>query len=140
MAGVILAGLSSFSVFAACFLLKRFGMLRVSLEQEALGLDSEFGLSAYVAKSEVLQRCGGTAILLRSKGYEPHHVVDALKSLRSIIYRPFTPQAADKKLEGEVADILALLDDGATAVSSSLGPVQMEHLAFVSHHPLRADR
>ena len=95
LGGVVLAGLSSFSVFAACFLLKRFGMLRVSLEQEALGLDSEFGLSAYVAKSEVLQRCGGTAILLRSKGYEPHHVVDALRSLRSIIYRPFTPQAAD---------------------------------------------
>ena len=134
LGGVVLAGLSSFSVFAACFSLKRFGMLRVSLEQEALGLDSEFGLSAYVAKSEVLQRCGGTAILLRSKGYEPHHVVDALKSLRSIIYRPFTPQAADKKLEGEVADILALLDDGATAVSSPSGPVQTEHLAFVSHH------
>ena len=75
--------------------LHRAGWLRISYEQEIVGLDAEFGLMAYVEKSLVLRRCEGAAILLREKGYTAENVLDGLKELRDIIYRPFTPQAAD---------------------------------------------
>ena len=106
---LVLMGLAGAPTCVVAFALKRANCLRVSSEQEVLGLDAEFGMSAYVEKSLALRRCEGAAILLREKDFTEEDVVAALRSLRDIIYRPLTPQAADNKLEGEVLDV-ALAD------------------------------
>jgi len=66
-------------------------------------------------------------MLLQEKGFSPAEVVQALIVLRDIIYRPFTPQAGDNKLQGEVMDVLQHL------VGHTNGR-RIKHLAFLSHH------
>mmetsp|Transcript_27827 Transcript_27827/g.79934 ORF Transcript_27827/g.79934 Transcript_27827/m.79934 type:complete len:685 (-) Transcript_27827:36-2090(-) len=127
LGAVVLAIITGVPTFAMALLLRRLGCLRVSLEEEAVGLDSAFGLRAYVTKSHALQRCSGAAMLLQERGYSPAEVVEALITLRDIIYRPFTPQAGDNKLEGEVMDILLHL-------VGNTNDRQIKHLAFLSHH------
>ena len=92
---VVLSLLAALPTAAASLVLKRAGLLRVSREQEATGLDHEFGLAAYSSMSEtreVLRRCQRVAGLLKNEGYTPQMLLDALITLRGIIFRPFTPQ------------------------------------------------
>ena len=103
---VVLAALSGGITLLGALVLRRLGCLRCTEETEIIGLDNEFGLSAYSERTRKLQRCAGAANLLQKKGFSPVDVVDALYCLREIICRPFTPQAADYKLDGEVMDIL----------------------------------
>eukprot|EP00316_Scyphosphaera_apsteinii_P011547 CAMPEP_0119319740 /NCGR_PEP_ID=MMETSP1333-20130426/50209_1 /TAXON_ID=418940 /ORGANISM="Scyphosphaera apsteinii, Strain RCC1455" /LENGTH=697 /DNA_ID=CAMNT_0007326225 /DNA_START=167 /DNA_END=2260 /DNA_ORIENTATION=+ len=120
-----LAALAALPTLVITLAMRHFGVLRVSREEEEKGLDAKFGLKAYTTRSEALQKCSGVAQLLRADGYSPLQMLEALASLRTIIYRPFTPQAADHKLEGEVRDILIHLN---------FEMQDCEHLAFISHH------
>ena len=105
---VVLASLGGGITLLGALVLRRLGCLRCTEETEIIGLDNEFGLSPWAdtERSRKLQRCAGAANLLQKKGFSPVDVVDALYCLREIICRPFTPQAADYKLDGEVMDIL----------------------------------
>ena len=125
---LFLAALALVPTLIVSLALRRAGWLRITYEQEIIGLDAEFGLTAYVEKSLVLRRCEGAAILLREKGYSAEDVLNVLKELRDIIYRPFTPQAADNKLEGEILDIMQHLDISGDVTDG------LHHLAFLSHH------
>jgi hypothetical protein len=64
-------------------------------------------------------------------------MLNALTALRSIIYRPFTPQAGDNKLEGEVADVLDhchSLNFVDPLVGESPLYRSQKHFGFLSHH------
>ncbi|KAL1514907.1 hypothetical protein AB1Y20_003987 [Prymnesium parvum] len=122
----VLAGLSVGTTLVTAGFLNRIGWLRVTTEQEITGLDHEFGLTAYVQKSQALRHCAGVSIVLRENGYTAEDLLTAIKALKHNIYKPFTPQAACKKLEGEVLDIMNHFE------FSNLGSVK--HLAFLSHH------
>ena len=54
--------------------------------------------------------------------------VRSLEYLKTIIHRPFSPHAADNKLQGETKDILRLLDFGS-------GGEEFEYLTFLSYKP-----
>ncbi|KAL1525123.1 hypothetical protein AB1Y20_019995 [Prymnesium parvum] len=100
LVGALAIGSFSFVItFFTAVMLNKLNWLRVSPEIEVNGLDSEFGLMAYVTKSQSLRRCDAVARLVAQKGYTEMDVLESLRKLRGIVYRPFTPQAADFKLE-----------------------------------------
>jgi hypothetical protein len=77
-------------------ILSRFGYLRTSEECEARGHDFMlFGMRAYVQHSDVLKRLRVMSNLLDESGLTCSQLLDALKSLRLIIYRPLSPQDGD---------------------------------------------
>jgi hypothetical protein len=69
-------------------------------------------------------------------------MLDALKSLRDKSLRPFTPQAGDNKLEGEVADILdrckGHTTDEAWGGDTSKPEIRKNFFGFLSHHKMDA--
>jgi hypothetical protein len=69
-------------------------------------------------------------------------MLDALMSLRDKSLRPFTPQAGDHKLEGEVADILdhcvGHAADEAWGGDNSNPESQKDFFGFLSHHKMDA--
>lgn len=93
LGAVVIIALGTIPTAAACIVLKKLALLRVTVEQEVLGLDVVYGLAAYVAKSQALRRCSGAAHLLREQGFEPKDLLESLMWLKGVIYRPFTPQA-----------------------------------------------
>ena len=118
-------------------LMQRAGKLRASAADERRGLDVEFGLTAHRQRSEALARCAVSAAALQSCGYDSAQMLNALTALRSIIYRPFTPQAGDNKLEGEVADVLDhchSLNFVDPLVGESPLYRSQKHFGFLSHH------
>ena len=58
---VTIAALGGGATFLAAMALHKLKALRVTSEQEITGLDAEFGLTAYVEKSQNLRRCEGAA-------------------------------------------------------------------------------
>ena len=127
--GALVLGLIGASCsLVICTLLRLTGHLRVSREDEERGLDAAFGLKAYTGSSDALMRCRTTADLLQEQGNTPIELLDALVALRGVVHRPFTPQAADNKLEGEVKDLLD------TFSYEKLGAGSKRHIAFLSHH------
>jgi hypothetical protein len=138
---IVCIALGALPTAGLCRAMRWHGSLRVSTSQEEAGLDSEFGLHAYVRRSEALERCETVAALLRSHGHTPRQLLEALSGLRTIISRPFTPQAADFKLEGEIKDIMQHLvtdlDLPTNPMVTGQGDgvtVPAAHLAFLSHH------
>jgi Amt family ammonium transporter len=135
-----LAALGAVPTAVVAGVMQRAGVLRASAEDERRGLDVEFGLSAHRLRSEALARCAVSAAALQACGYDPAQVLGALTSLRGIIYRPFTPQAADHKLEGEVADVLdhcqghAQRDETGPPGERPNPPTRRTHFGFLSHH------
>jgi len=133
---VVLGALATSATLLTALPLRRAKQLRVTPDQESAGLDREFGLTAYHAMSEAhreLGRCSRVAALLRAEGYTAEGLLEALTALRGIIYRPFTPQAADNKLEGEVKDILAHVKPSSAHMAHT-----DHHLMFLSHHKVDA--
>jgi Amt family ammonium transporter len=106
-------------------ILKKLGVLRVSAEEEAEGLDSKLGVSAYAHRNKELQECQWIAGVLAPSGVTPQDVLAALQNLDKIVFRTFTPQAGDNKLRGEVEDILDHFDYSQSETS---------FLSFCSHH------
>jgi hypothetical protein len=111
--------------------LKRLGVLRVSAEEEAEGLDSKLGVSAYAHRNKELQECQWIAGVLAASNVSPQDVLEALQNLNKFVFRTFTPQAGDNKLRGEIEDILDHFDfsESVTADGSSTS-----FLSFCSHH------
>lgn len=56
--------------------------------------------------------------------------IEALVKLKGVIWRPFSPQAGNNKIEGEVLDVLNLM--------SSVLKADDEYLAFISHYKAEA--
>lgn len=102
------------------------GHLRVSAEDEAKGLDAKLGLSAYAQRSTALAECASMVPVLGLCNHTPKECLEALRDLKKIIYRPFSPQAADNKLNGEMRDILDHLiwENGE----------ELKYVGFLSHH------
>ena len=94
-----------------------------------------FGMRAYVNHNEILGRYRRVSSTLEQQGFTPGQLLDALTGFRTIIYKPFTPQAADNKIEGELMDILEHLQFD---VSSNESEYELHHLAFLSHHKAHA--
>lgn len=138
LAGVgLLTSLAVAPTLALTLALQRARLLRVSADREREGLDAEFGLRAYVRRSEQLLFCEGVSQLLREHGHTSSELLEALVSLRTIIHRPLSPQAGDNKLEGEVKDILSTFETSGPAAAGGAAKVdggQLAHLAFLSHH------
>ena len=138
---VVLAALGFIPTFGVAHLLHRAERLRASTEDERRGLDKVW-LSPHRVRSEALSRCATAASALKSCGYDPAQMLDALKALKGIIHRPFTPQAGDHKLEGEVADILhhcvGHAADEAWGGDNSNPESRKDFFGFLSHHKLDA--
>jgi len=141
LAVVVLAALGFIPTFLVAHLLHRAERLRASPEDERRGLDKAW-LSPHRVRSEALSRCATAAAALQSCGYDPAQMLDALKALKGIIHRPFTPQAGDHKLEGEVADILhhcvGHAADEAWGGDNSSPENRKDFFGFLSHHKLDA--
>eukprot|EP00440_Ansanella_granifera_P027925 gb/GFBE01030341.1/.p1 GENE.gb/GFBE01030341.1/~~gb/GFBE01030341.1/.p1 ORF type:complete len:727 (+),score=116.74 gb/GFBE01030341.1/:1-2181(+) len=102
------------------------GILRVAAETEAKGLDDSLGQRAYVTRSKAMAETRYAAETLSSFGITPEQVLESLETLRDYIYRPFSPQAADNKLNGEVEDILEHMEYAKIQ--------NYQYFAFTSHH------
>ena len=131
------------STICSCILpLHKLGLLRISREEELVGMDSMFGLNAYENHADFVARYHIVAELLVQAGASPSHLVGALGSLHDNIFRPFTPFAGDHRLKGEVADILehVLYESPAAAATTQEGdggeiaPKKKRHLLFLSHY------
>ena len=86
------------------------GMLRVSAEEEAKGLDHKFGIAAssfHYHRAERIREC---ATVIESSGGSISELIEALQEIKNHIILPFNPHASDLVLEGQVTDALSRLD------------------------------
>ena len=83
-------------------LLQYFDFLRVSPGVEARGLDSEFGVAAYVHDSEKNQRLRISKDILEANGSSVALLLEALRALEARIFLPFAPQGSDSVLTAQV--------------------------------------
>ena len=129
LAGALALFSATGSISAAfCLSARFFGFLRVTLDEEAEGLDSRLKLRAYGKSSKAMVQCRVLHDVLASCGMSPLDCIRSLEYLKTIIHRPFSPHAADNKLQGETKDILRLLDFGS-------GGEEFEYLTFLSYKP-----
>jgi len=138
---VVLAALGFIPTFMVAHVMNRVGMLRASADDELRGLDGVW-TSPHRVRTEAISRCATSAAAVQSCGYDPSLMLDALKSLRDKSLRPFTPQAGDNKLEGEVADILDCCKghttDEAWGGDTSKPEIRKNFFGFLSHHKMDA--
>ena len=103
LGALTIGAIAAVPMLAATLLLQRVGLLRVSAEDESKGGDQAvFGMRAYVRHSAVLRRHRALEKTLDEHGHTLEGLLEALVSLRLIIFRTLTPQAGDHKIEGEV--------------------------------------
>lgn len=130
-----LSGICS-TVVLVLYPLRWAGCLRISAEEETVGMDSMFGLNAYENHSDFVARYHIVSELLTQAGASPKHLINALGSLHENIFRPLTPFAGDHRLHGEVADILDHVYYGHENSGDEGGQERPEkkHLLFLSHY------
>jgi len=119
-------------VYFLCLWLERMHILRVSPEEEARGLDHKFGSAASSYMLQKNQRLRATFSTLQAYGGTLEELLGTLQGLHSIIFQPFTPQAGDYVIDGQVSQILHKLDWDMPTLE------QCEFIAFLSHHKLDA--
>ena len=119
-------------VYLLCLGLQRLHILRVPFEEEARGLDHKFGSASSSYMLEKNQRLRMTFITLQAYGGSLDELLTTLQGLHSIIFQPFTPQAGEYVIEGQVSQILQKLDWDLPLLQTS------DFVAFLSHHKLDA--
>lgn len=107
---IVLVLISTTVVLPFALLLNRMGWLRVSIEEEARGLDSKFGIAGHVHDSAKVLRLKEASTIIHSYGFEISDLVAALHHLKAHIVMPFSPHASDNLIEGQVRDILERID------------------------------
>jgi len=141
----VLVALSVGPMGVLTFLMRRMHSLRISAEEEDLGMDSIFGLNAYENHSDFVARHHIIAEMLTQAGCHQSQLVDALSSLNDNIFRPLSPNAGDHRLDGEIADILEHIEyvprgsqlenaGAGDAVASAASRKPKRHLMFLSHY------
>jgi hypothetical protein len=121
------ATLTSFAIFSFLYAA---GRLRVARQHEEQGLDVlDFAKEA--CSSKVVPWASDTYMselddIMVQTGISLEKIIAGLKSLRQVISRPFSPQAGNNKIEGELYDILALLSYEMKGDNKYLG--------FISHY------
>lgn len=123
---VVLIALSASVSLAACAPASYFGFLRVDGEEESKGLDAKLNMHAYAQSSMNMIRYSSMQQVMESCGVSALSCVATLEFLKTIIHRPFTPNAADNKLMGETRDILEFFDFTDC-------PDEILYLSFLSH-------
>ena len=123
--------LLSSSIVILLIILRYFNMLRISADEEEVGMDSMFGLNAYESHADFVARYHIVFELLNQADAQPGRLVDALGSLHQNIFRPFTPFAGDHRLRGEVMDVLEHLNYGD---ENAIVGGKKKHLLFLSHY------
>ena len=138
LGALLILAVSGGSTLALSLALRFIGVLRVDDDEEDLGGDATvFGMRAYVNHNEILGRYHRVSSTLEQQGLTPVQLLDALTGFRTIIYKPFTPQAADNKIEGEMMDILEHLQFDVSSNDAEY-ELHHNHLAFLSHHKAHA--
>ena len=135
----LLAVMSVLPMVILTVLLRYMGILRISAEEEEVGLDAMFGLNAYENHADFVARHHIISEMLTQAGCRQTQLVDALCSLHDNIFRPLSPHAGDHRLDGEVADILDHLKYAPlTATQAGDGGLPTvkpkRHLMFLSHY------
>jgi Amt family ammonium transporter len=97
---VAMTVMASTIVFCIALSLHFFDLLRVDLEKEAEGLDTEFGITAYVHESATMQKLRACHDILASYGFDSDVVISALEAVKMQIILPFSPQAGDNLIKG----------------------------------------
>jgi ammonia channel protein AmtB len=92
--------LASGIVFCVSIILHFFDVLRVDLEKEAAGLDTEFGIAAYVHESATMLRLKACHDVLSSYGFDCKDLISAMEDVKMQIILPFSPQAGDNLIRG----------------------------------------
>lgn len=123
---VVLIALSASVSLAACAPASYFGFLRVDGEEESKGLDAKLNMHAYAQSSMNMIQYNSMQQVMESCGVSALGCVATLEFLKTIIHRPFTPNAADNKLMGETRDILEFFDFTDC-------PDEILYLSFLSH-------
>jgi len=124
--------MTSVPVYLMCLALERFHILRVSPEEEARGLDHKFGSAASSYMLDKNQRLRTTFVTLQAYGGSLDELLKTLGGLHSLIFQPFTPQAGDYVIDGQVSQVLHKLDWNLSTLQES------DFVAFLSHHKLDA--
>uniref|UniRef100_A0A7S1FAN7 Ammonium transporter AmtB-like domain-containing protein n=1 Tax=Noctiluca scintillans TaxID=2966 RepID=A0A7S1FAN7_NOCSC len=123
---VVLIALSASVSLAVCAPASYFGLLRVDGEEESKGLDSKLNMHAYAQSSMDMIRYSSMQQVMESCNVSAKNCVATLEFLKTIIHRPFTPNAADNKLMGETRDIIEFFD-----FTGDSGDIL--YLSFLSH-------
>ena len=129
----VMVCLSGGLVLIASFILHFLDMLRVDIETEARGLDTKFGIAAYVHESQRMLRLKSTRdASLALYGYDCQDVIKALEYVRSQKQFLLSPHAGDHLIIGQVADIMEHFD------YSFLDAEEEEEKGFAELHDDRA--
>ena len=83
------------SVFIVSITLHFFDLLRVDIETEAKGLDTKFGIAAYVHESGKMLQLKACRDILASYGLEVEDIIETLVHIKTQIIVPLSPQAGD---------------------------------------------
>ena len=95
LGAVVITAVSGGSVLVVCVMLHFFDVLRVDIETEAKGLDTKFGVAAYVHESAKMLRLKACRDILASYGLEVEDIIETLSYISTQIIVPLSPQAGD---------------------------------------------
>ena len=126
--GVLAIGLVAYTTtLLAATALNNSGMLRVSPEEEAKGLDHKFGIAAssfHYHRAERIREC---ATVIESTGGSISTLIEALQGIKSHIILPFNPHASDMVLDGQVTDVLSRMDVSFAATDAAPAKTAEHH-------------
>ena len=137
--GVLAIFATSFTtMLAVAYSLKWYEILRVTPEEESRGLDHKFGMAASAFHYNKAQRLRSCAAVVEANGHSISQLIEALQNLKNHILMPFSPQASDLVIEGQVTDIVSRLDIGFEDVRSAAAPHHIQPPPEqAAHHPSR---
>ena len=94
-----LVALSMGLIAPVAMLLKYLHFLRVSVETEAKGLDSHFGIKALVQETDKMLKLKATQDILANQGFDLADLIEALGAVREMAVATYSPGFETRNIE-----------------------------------------